>query len=30
MGHGDLVSRSIMGITGVTICLVGVMNLLTK
>ena len=29
-GHGDLVSRLIMGITGVMIWLMGVMNLTTK
>ena len=29
-GHGDLVSRLIMGIFGVTIWLRGVINILTK
>ena len=29
-GHGDLVSRLIMGITGVIIWLIGVIDLLTK
>ena len=29
-GQGDLVSRLIMGINGVTIWVIGVMNLLTK
>ena len=29
-GHGDLVSRLIMGIIGVTIWVIGVINLLTK
>ena len=29
-GHGDLVSTLIMGMNGVTICAIGVINLLTK
>ena len=29
-GQGDLVSRLIMGISGVTIWVIGVINLLTK
>ena len=29
-GQGDLVSRLLMGITGVTIWVMGVLNLLTK
>ena len=29
-GHGGLVSRLILGIVGVIICLLGVINLLTK
>ena len=29
-GHGDLVSRLVMGIIGVIIWLIGVINLLTK
>ena len=29
-GHGDLVSRLIMEISGVTIWVIGVINLLTK
>ena len=29
-GHGDLITRLIMGIIGVTMSVIGVINLLTK